>query len=210
MNVIEHLKWRYATKKFDSSKKLSEKKVNLLKEAFNLTPTSYGLQPIKLLVISNKKIQEKIREHSFNQRQVADASHLLIICAKNNITEKDINAYFDLEIEIRKTAPEIVNKFRQQLINILQNKTTEERKSMATKQAYIALGNLITVCALEKIDTCPMEGFNALEVDKLLNLPSQNLSSVLLLPVGYRAEGDFMSKLQKVRKPLQETVIEIS
>ena len=210
MNIINSLEWRYATKKFDPSKKLTTQQIETLKKAFNLTATSFGLQPLKLIVIENKEIQEEFVKHCYFQRQVADASHLLVLCIENDTTTEDINAYFDLEKEIRGVQEESISTFRNQLIDMYKNKTLEEKQLSASYQTYIALGNLMTVCAVEKIDNCPIEGFVPDKIDKLLNLPSQNLKSVLLLPVGYRADDDFMSTLKKVRKPLNETVLEIS
>jgi nitroreductase len=210
MKIINSLEWRYATKKFDPAKKLSNQQIDTLKNAFNLTPTSFGLQPLKLIVIENKELQEKFIELSYFQRQVADASHLLVICIENDTTTKDINAYFDLEKEIRNVDETVIANFRKQLIEMYANKTAEERKLSAVYQAYIALGNLMTVCAVENIDACPLEGFIPQKVDELLNLKSLNLSSVLLLPVGIRANDDIMSTLKKVRKPLNEMIINIS
>lgn len=209
MNIINSLEWRYATKKFDPSKKLCRKQIETLKKAFNLTATSFGLQPIKLIIIENKEIQEKFVPLSFNQRQVADASHLLILCIDEDTTTQDINNYFDLEKTTRGVSEEIVGSFRKQLIAMYQNKSLEERQLSAIYQTYLALGNLLTVCAVEKIDACPMEGFLPHKVDELLGLQNQNLKSVLLLPCGYRAKDDVMNGLKKVRKPLSETVIEI-
>ena len=209
MDIINSLEWRYATKKFDASKKLSNKQIETLKKAFNLTPTSFGLQPMKMIVISNKELQEKFVEHSYFQRQVADASHLLILCIENNTTTENINAYFDMEKNIRKVDEEVISDFRKQLIGMYKSKSLEEIQQSAKYQTYIALGNLMTVCALEKIDACPMEGFVPEKIDKLLNLKNLNLKSVLLLPVGFRAEDDIMTSMKKVRKPLNETVLEI-
>lgn len=210
MNILNSLEWRYATKKFDPSKKLSKEQVETLKKAFNLTPTSFGLQPIKMIVIENKELQEKFIEHSYNQRQVADASHLLVICIENDTTTDDVNAYFDLEKEIRGTSEEVIAPFRDELVEMYKNKSIEEKNTSAIYQCYIVLGNLMTVCAVEKIDACPMEGFVPEKIDELLNLKELNLKSVLMLPVGYKADDDIMSKMQKVRKPLSETIIEIS
>lgn len=210
MNIINSLEWRYATKKFDPSKKLSAHQIDTLKNAFNLTATSFGLQPLKLIVIENKVLQEEFVKYCYYQRQVADASHLLVLCIENDTTTDAINAYFDLEKEVRGTSEEVISKFRDQLVAMYQNKTLEEKQLSATYQTYIALGNLMTVCAVEKIDNCPMEGFVPEKIDELLNLPAQNLKSVLLMPVGFRAEDDFMSTMKKVRKPLNETVLEIS
>lgn len=207
MEIIESLKWRYACKKFDETKILSTKQVDVLKNAFNLTATSFGLQPIKLLVVKNKKIQKSLVPYSFGQEQVANASHLMVICIQDYFTLEDIDNYFDLEKEVRGTSEEILKPYREQLKNIFENKSTIEKQESAIKQAYIALGNLMTVCAIEQIDSCPMEGFNAQKFDEILDLRQLNLKSVLLLPVGFRAKDDFMSTLKKVRKPINETVL---
>ncbi|SDX50239.1 Nitroreductase [Lutibacter oricola] len=210
MDIISSLEWRYATKKFDPSKKLTKQQIETLKKAFNLTATSFGLQPIKLIIIENKELQEKFVEHSYFQRQVADCSHLLVLCIEKDTSEKEVNNYFDLEIKTRGTSEEVVSTFRNQLVDMYKNMSLEDRQLSAKYQTYIALGNLMTVCAVEKIDNCPMEGFVPNKVDELLNLADKNLQSVLMLPVGYRAEDDVMNGLKKVRKPMQETVIEIS
>lgn len=209
MNSIEKLEWRYATKKFDSIKKLSKNKIKILKNAFTLTATSYGLQPLKMLVISNEEIKAQLLEHSYNQQQVVDCSHLLVICTKTNIDSDYIDAKFDLEKDIRKTSEEIVSDFRNFLKDSFNNKSVEDIENSSINQAYIALGNLMTVCAYENIDSCPMEGFNPDKFDEILNLKNQQLKSVLLLPVGFRAEDDFMSSLKKVRISVEESVIEI-
>ena len=210
MHILNSLEWRYAVKKFDPSKKLSKDQIDTLKSAFNLTATSFGLQPIKLIVIQNKELQEKFVAHSYYQRQVADASHLLVLCIDNDTTTDDVNAYFDLEKEMRGTSEEIISTFRNQLVEMYKNKTIEEKQLSAIYQTYIALGNLMTVCAIEGIDSCPMEGFVPEKIDELLNLKSLHLKSVLMLPVGFRAEDDIMNGMRKVRKPLHKTVIEIS
>ncbi len=209
MDIIKSLEWRYSPKKFDPSKKLSKQQIDTLKKAFNLTATSFGLQPIKMIVISNKELQEKFVEHSYFQRQVADASHLLVLCIDNDTTTADINAYFDLEKKIRGTSEEVISTFRKQLIEMYKNKSIEEKQLSAAYQIYIVLGNLMTVCAVEKIDNCPIEGFIPEKIDELLNLKDLNLKSVLLLPVGYRAEDDILNGTKKIRKPLSETIIEI-
>lgn len=209
MDIIDSLKWRYATKKFDPNKRLTDEQIDILKKAFTLTATSFGLQPLKLIVISNKRLQKEFIPLAFGQRQVADASHLLVICINENTTTDDINSYFNRVIETRGTDEKIISSFREQLIDMFNEKSIDEKQLNSKHQAYITLGNLMTVCAVEKIDACPMEGFLPHKVDKLLNLPEKNLKSVLLLPVGFRAESDFMSSEKKVRKPLEELILEI-
>ncbi|MCF6279203.1 MAG: NAD(P)H-dependent oxidoreductase [Flavobacteriaceae bacterium] len=208
MNSIEKLEWRYATKKFDSTKKLSENQLNILKNTFTLTATSYGLQPLKMLVISNEKIKVQLLEHSYNQHQVTECSHLLVLCIKTNIDSNYIDKQFDLEKKIRGTSEEIISDFRAFLKDNFNNKTPEKIENSSINQVYIALGNLMTVCAYESIDSCPMEGFDTAKYDEILNLEKQQLKSVLLLPVGFRAEDDFMSTLKKVRISVEDSVIE--
>lgn len=210
MNTIESLKWRYAVKQFDTNKKLTVSQIQTLKEAFNLTATSYGLQPVKLLVIKNKELQKELVSHSWNQQQVLDASHLLVICIPKIFTQKDVAKYFNLVQEIRNTPDAIINPFKDFLTAEIEKKTQEELLAWNKNQAYLALGNLLTVCALEKIDTCPMEGFIPEKYDKILGLDKQNLTSVLVLPVGFRAENCYMKDLDKVRKKLDDVIIEIN
>jgi len=209
MNVIEQLKWRYATKKFDTNKTLTLRQLETLKEAFNLTALSYGLQTLKLVVIENKSTREALVEHSYGQRQVVDASHLLILCIQNEIDEKDVNSHFDNITEVRKTPEAVLEPFKNQLKSTIAAMPNAKKTDWAIRQAYIALGNLMTVCALEEIDSCPMEGFKPKAYDTALNLSNLGLQSVLLLPVGYRAKDDMFSTFKKVRKPIENTVIDL-
>ncbi|MCB0373298.1 MAG: NAD(P)H-dependent oxidoreductase [Muricauda sp.] len=209
MNVIESLQWRYATKKFDPSKILSEEKLNILKQAFNLTATSFGLQTITLLVVKDKVVRERLVEPSFNQKQVLNASHLLVICINETILDTDVDLLFDNIKNIRDTPETILKPYRKDLKVMMKNMTKQERQEWSIKQAYIALGNLMTVCAIEKIDSCPMEGFVPEVFDDILNLKAKSLKSVLLLPVGYRAADDMFASFKKVRKFVDESVIEM-
>jgi len=209
MDVLEHMKWRYAVKKFDSEKILSEEKIERLKEAFNLTATSYGLQPITLLIIKNRELQNNLTTHSFDQQQVAQASHILVICIKDVIDDVYISQYFEQIKKVRNVSDEILEPFKNDLIGSFSNKDIEEIKRWSTNQAYLAMGNLLTVCAIEKIDSCPMEGFEPEAYDKVLNLEEKGLTSVLVMPVGYRADDDMFAGFKKVRKDMNESVIEI-
>ncbi len=209
MEIIKSLEWRYACKKFDENKLLSDSQINTLKEAFNLTATSFGLQPLKMLIIKNKELQKQIFPHSYYQEQISTCSHLLVLCIDTVVDENTIDAYFDLEKDTRGTSEEVVGQFRGQLKDMYKNKSEEEIEISSVYQTYIALGNLMTVCAVEKIDSCPIEGFIPEKIDEILNLADKNLKSVLMLPVGYRAEDDIMSKMKKVRKPLKNIVEEI-
>lgn len=206
---IERLEWRYAVKKFDKDAYLSEAQLEKLIKAFNLTATSYGLQPIRLVVIKNKEIQAALVPHSYKQNQVAQASHVLVICIETNIDQEYISKYFERVKQVRGTSDEILSPFKDALVDSFSEKETEEIRQWATNQAYLAMGNLLTVCALEHIDACPMEGFKPAAYDKQLGLESIGLSSVLVLPVGKRAKDDFFSEMKKVRRDLAETVIHI-
>lgn len=208
--IIESLSWRYATKKFDTNKKLSEKKVKTLKEAFNLTATSFGLQTISMLVISNEDLKKSLIEHAYNQKQVYEASHLLVICIQNDIKDKDVNEFFDNIKVIRNTPETTLESYRSYLLQSMRDKSVEERQQWSMNQAYITLGNLMTVCAVEGIDSCPMEGFNREKYDEILNLNDKGLKSLLLLPVGYRAEDDMFASFKKVRKDINKTIIELN
>ncbi|WP_340201945.1 NAD(P)H-dependent oxidoreductase [Ascidiimonas sp. W6] len=209
MNIIEKLQWRYATKKFDNQKKLSRESIETLKKAFDLTATSYGLQPIKLVIVSDDKVKEELLPHSWNQKQVVQASHILIFCIETAVDERYIKGYFDLVKDERSTPDEVLSPFRSSLIKSFEKMTEEEKYIWASKQAYLAMGNLLTVCSLMEVDACPMEGFLPAKYDEILSLKDKGLSSVLVMPVGYRAEDDMFSNFKKVRRGVSESVIEL-
>jgi nitroreductase len=209
MDTIKQLEWRYATKKFDVSKKLSKAKLDVVKQAFNLTATSFGLQTIKLLVVEDAELRETLIAHSYFQKQVLEASHLLVICIQRDVLKEDVEAYYNNIQYIRQTSNEILDPYKEDLIKMMAGMSLEKRQQWSTNQAYIALGNLMTVCAMEGIDSCPMEGFVPTKYDEVLNLEEKGLKSVLLLPIGYRANDDVFADFKKVRKPIEEAVIEL-
>ena len=210
MSNIKALQWRYATKKFNADKILSAEKVEILKHAFNLTATSYGLQPLKLVIVQNKEIQKQLQTFSFNQRQVSTASQVLIICIEKEVGKEFIEDYFKRVKHIRETPDEVLAPFRDFLVGDFKTKAKTEITNWVINQAYLSLGNLLTVCAVEEIDACPMEGFLPEKYDELLGLDKQNLKSVLALPVGYRAKDDIFSEFKKVRRQLEDVIIEIN
>lgn len=209
MNTIQQLEWRYAAKKFDGNKELSYEKLDTIKQAFNLTATSFGLQTIKLIIVKNKALRSSLVEHSYGQSQVTEASHLLVICIQENINEDHIKDYYTNIKKIRATPDEVLNPYKKHLIDVMKSMSTQEKQQWSKNQAYIALGNLMTVCAVEEIDSCPMEGFIPERFDEILQLKDKGLKSVLLLPVGYRAEDDMFADFKKVRKPIEESVLEL-
>lgn len=206
--IIESLEWRYATKKFNATKKLSAEKLEILKEAFNLTATSYGLQPVKMVVISDSDTKQKLVPITMNQAQVVDCSHVLVLCTETKVGSAYIKEYFDSVENIRKTPREILHSFETFLTSEFAQKDSLEIETWTAKQAYIAMGNLLTVCALEKIDACPIEGFKPESYDEFLGLKELDLKSVLVLAVGYRAEDDMFSTMKKVRRGVEKVVIE--
>lgn len=208
-DVLSSLNWRYATKRFDRTKKLSHAQLEVLKEAFNLTATSYGLQPLKLVVIKDQAIKDKLVVLSMDQPQVSEASHVLVFCIQNELTPAYINDYFTNVHRLRQTPQEVLEPFKNHIIDAFSNKEANEVTNWMTKQAYIAMGNLLTVCALEQIDSCPMEGFDPQAYDVLLGLNNLGLKSVLVMPVGFRAHDDMFANMKKVRRGTQEVVIEI-
>ncbi len=207
-DIIEQLKWRYATKKFNDSKILSEEKLNILKESFNLTATSYGLQPLKMVVIGNSELKKKLVPITMNQEQVNEASHVLVLCTETKMDSNYIKDYFNIVENIRQTPRSIIDPFESFLIDEFSEKSKTTLETWMAKQAYLALGNLLTVCALEDIDSCPIEGFEPKKYDALLELSDKGLQSVLVLAVGYRADDDFFSGLKKVRRGVEEVVID--
>lgn len=209
MNLIEQLQWRYATKKFDSKKMLEASKIDIIKHAFNLTATSYGLQPIKLVIFSNKNLQQELVEHTMNQVQLAQASHVLVFCIEKSIDKNYITEYFNRIKDIRNTSDAILNPFKEFLIEDFERKSQTHIENWAAKQAYLAMGNILTVCAVEGIDACPMEGFSPVKYDEILKLSERGLKSVLVMPIGYRAEDDMFAEFKKVRKNINQSIIEM-
>ncbi len=206
---IEDLKWRYATKNFDSNKSLTAAQLEILTHAFNLTATSYGLQPCRMILVQNEELREKMIPIAYGQRQVRDASAVLVICT-TRVDSDYVKDYFERVKAIRNTPDEVLSPFRKQLTDRFDGMTIDQVDSWARNQAYISLGTLMSTCAQERIDSCPMEGFVPAKMDELLGLEKQGLQSVLLLPVGYRADDDMFASMEKVRLPMDRSVQVIS
>jgi nitroreductase / dihydropteridine reductase len=206
----EKLAWRYATKKFDASKVVPDDKLERIIEAVRLTATSSGLQPFELMVITNAEIREKIRAVAWNQAQVTDCSHLMVFAAWDDITPERVNMMFDLTNDVRGFRNEGWENYRQMLLGIVADRGTEGNYQAAARQAYIALGSALIAAAFEEVDATPMEGFDPEAVDEILGLKEKGLRSVIILPLGYRAEeGDWLVNLKKVRRSRENFVTEI-
>ncbi len=210
MNLLELMSWRYAAKKMDSSKVVPQDKIDRIVEAVRLTASSSGLQPFELFVITNKEIREKIKVIAWNQGQVTDGSHLLVFAAWDNYTVERINMMFDLTNEQRGFKNEGWENYRQMLLGIYPQREASVNFDHAARQAYIALGTAMIAAAEEKVDSTPMEGFDPTALDEILGLKSKGLKSVAILPLGYRKEeGDWLVKLKKVRRPMEQFVTSI-
>lgn len=197
-SVIEDLSWRYACKQFDPTKKLTDEQIDALLESLRLTASSYGMQPWTFVRVTNKDLREKLVEHSWNQKQVVDASDLIILCAKTDINEKLVDDYIDDIVATRSVEKESLEGFKKMMMYTVA--WDEERKAAwADKQIYIAMGTLLSSCAQMRIDSCPMEGFVPAKYDEVLGLKEMGLRSVLVCPVGFRSEDDNYAKLKKVR-----------
>lgn len=204
--VLELLNWRYATKKMNKEE-VAEEKVERIIEAARLAPTSSGLQPFEVMVITNQELKNKIREVSWNQSVVSDCSHLLVFAAWDNYTTERINAAFDLVNEVRGFKNEGFEAYRQMLLNLYPPRDAELNFEHAARQAYIAFSMSMMAAAEEKVDSTPMEGFEASKVDDLLGLGELGLRSVVMLPLGYRdPQEDWNVNLTKVRRAKEQFV----
>ncbi len=205
--LIEKLNWRYATKKMDPSKSVSQDKVDRIVEAARLAPTSSGLQPFEIIVVTNPETRAKIQEISWNQAQVTEGSHLLVFAAWDNYTADRINHMFDLTNDERGFKNEGWEKYRQSLLSSYPQRDAQVNFEHAARQAYIGFGMAVAQAAFEGVDSTPMEGFDPAKLDEILGLREKGLRSVTILPLGYRQEdGDWLVNLKKVRRPLNEFV----
>jgi len=209
MSLTDKLKWRYATKKFDNSKKISADKLDAVLEAVQLAPSSYGLQHYRILVIEDAAIREKLRGAAYGQSQITDASQLIVFAAETSIDENFVKNYIDHVADVRKTTRESLATFESVVSGSVIARTPENRLIWAQKQAYIALGILISATAELEIDSCPMEGFDPAQFDEILGLKEKGLTATVIATIGYRAEDDPYSQLAKVRRPKDEFFIHI-
>lgn len=198
MDLTSFYKWRYATKKFDPDKTVDEKDINILKESIRLSPSSYGLQLFKVLVIENKELKEKLKGVSFNQPQISDCSALFVFCNFTKVTSSDIDGFIHLKSSVQDIMISNLKKYSDFLKSTLLSMPSEEVSIWTANQVYIALGNLMTSCAALKIDSCPIEGFQADKYNEILNL--KNMNAAVVASVGYRSNDDLSQENKKVRK----------
>ena len=207
MSLIESLQWRYATKKFDPDKVVPEDQLEQILVAGNLAPTSYGLQPFRFIAIRNQALQDQLVECSFHQQQVADASHVIVVATRTDLDATYVNRFASHMESVRSLPEGSTNGFSDRMVGIIDRMSASELDHWNAKQAYIALGMMMTAAAVLGIDSCPMEGFVPDRYDEILGLNELQLRSVVALPIGYRADDDDAQHLKKVRWPLSEMVI---
>ena len=206
---IEHQNWRYATKKFDSSKKVSTTDLEILKEAIRLSASSYGLQLYKVIIIEDADLRAKLLPAAFGQTQVIDASHLIIFANQTNIGDAEIDAYLQNASETRSLPIEALAGYGAFMKGAINPMPEDMKNIWASKQTYIAMANLLHAAAELRIDTTPMEGFNAAQFNEILGLDGLNLNASVIVPIGYRHDEDETQHHRKVRKAEKDLFIKL-
>ena len=208
--LIDQLNWRYATKQFDPTRKISAQDWAALEEALVLTPSSFGLQPWTFLVIDDAEVRARLLLASYGQPQVVDASHLVVFATKTNYNEADVDAHVRQAARTRRVGIDALDGLRTMAVrSVVQGMDETARRNWATNQTYIALGNLVTSAALLGIDAAPMEGFERNRYDDLLGLRARGLTASVIAALGYRLPGDKYAATPKVRFPREEVVVHV-
>ncbi len=208
-NYLKSLEWRYATKKFDATKKMTDEQLNILLDSIQLTASSYGLQPYEVIVVENKDIRSKLSDAAWKQPQIMDANYVLVFAANTNVDETYLEKYMQNTADTRGISLEDLLGFSDMIKNTVLTFPQDVRVEWAKRQAYIALGNLLSTAAVHEIDACPMEGFDPAQFNEILDLPSKNLDATVIATIGFRAEDDQMKDAKKVRKPKNELFTKI-
>jgi nitroreductase/dihydropteridine reductase len=209
MSLLDKLNWRYATKKFDETKKLSADQLSALLDLVHLSPSSAGLQAYRILVVENQDIKEKLREAARGQQQLTAASHIIVFAAETNLDTAYVKNYIDRIAATRGVERANLEAFENNITHAVNSMTEDVKIVWNHKQAYIALGVLLTAAAELGIDACPMEGFEAGSFDEILGLKALGLTTSVIAPIGFRADDDPFSKAAKVRRPKEELFIHI-
>lgn len=204
MDLVNGLKWRYATKKFDTSKKVDSSDLETMKEAVRLSASSYGLQAYKVLVVQDEKVRKQLRAAAWDQPQITDSSLLFVFCHYQHVDEKVVDDYMNLVAETKGVTQEMLTGFRDMINGSVAQKTEEQIQGWTARQTYIALSNLLAAAAEMQIDTCPMEGFDGKQFDEILGLKEKGLSVAVIAAVGYRSADDETQHTTKVRKAKEE------
>lgn len=199
--LLNKLQWRYATKKMDPAKAVSDEKVDRIIEAARLAPTSSGLQPYEIIVVKNKAVREQMKPKAFGQSQISDGSHVLVFAAWDDYTPERINMMFDLHNTERNSKDEGWENYRKMLLGSYPTRGAEVNFQHAAKQAYIGLGTALIAAAYEEVDATPMEGFDPAGIDEILGLKARGLRSAVIVALGYRDTAqDWLVNLKKIRR----------
>lgn len=204
---LDHQNWRYATKKFDATKKVSEEDLNTLKEAIRLSSSSYGLQPYKVIIVENPELRAQLQQAAWGQSQIVDASHLFIFANETNIGDEAIDIFLNTISVTRETPMEALTGYGDFMKSKISTLEPDLKNVWASKQTYLALGNLLNAAAELKIDVTPMEGFVPAKVNEILGLDKLGLNASLLATIGYRHDEDATQYYKKVRKSNEELFI---
>ncbi len=203
-NYLENLNWRYATKKFDATKKINETDLEFLKEAMQLSASSYGLQPYEILVIEDAELRKKLKPAAWNQSQITDASQLIVIANKVGFGDELIDSYIENVSTVRELPLESLSNFSSFMKSKIGEFSIEQKAQWTQNQSYIVLGNLLSAAAEIKVDVCPMEGFDAKVFNEILELDKKGLNTAVIATIGYRSEEDDTQHYPKVRKEKEE------
>jgi nitroreductase len=204
---LESQNWRYATKQFDATKKISTEDLNTLKEAVRLSASSYGLQPYKVVIVENPELREQLKAQAWGQTQITDASHLFIFANDLNLDSNSVAAYIKNISETRGVPGEALGGFSDMMNNVISNLSAEAKNTWTAKQTYIALGNLLAAAAELRIDATPMEGFDPAAFNEILGFDKLGLNASVIATLGYRHTEDDTQHYKKVRKSQEELFI---
>ena len=204
MNLLENLKWRYATKQFKTTEKVSEKNLEQIKKAIQLSASSYGLQLYKVLIIDDDALKETLKLVSMGQAQITDASHLFVFCNYTEVNNSAIDEYLELQANTQQLSINELSGYGDFLKKLINKKRKIELQNWTARQTYLALGNLLVACAELKIDACPMEGFDSEKYNTILGLNERGLSASVIATIGYRSKDDATQYSNKIRKPFDK------
>jgi nitroreductase len=207
--ILKQLNWRYATKKFDSQKKVPPADWKALEQAVVLAPSSFGLQPWKVFVVTNPAVRATLRAAAYNQAQITDASHLLVFAFKKNLGPADVEHFIARICQVRGVSPESLEGYKNVMIGSIK-RPADQVDAWAARQAYIGLGTFLFAAALRGIDACPMEGFDPAQFNQILGLDEKGYSAVVLAAAGYRAADDGYAGLAKVRFPHEHLIVPVA
>jgi nitroreductase len=208
-NILDALEWRYAVKKFDDKASLTEQQILEVKNAFNLSASSYGLQPYKMIVVQNPDLKEKLVPASYGQKQISQSAALLVFAVRTDFGMDYIDQYFE-DMSVKRQIPlENLEGYKNFMKGSFANKSEEEIWSWSVKQVYLTMGHMLASLAAMKIDACPMEGIDPNAYDKILDLEAKQLKTIVAMPIGVRATDDATASALKVRKDLSEIIIEL-